>query len=209
MNITRTLGYNCSMNISSLQLVDKTFTNSTVDTRLIKLRKFVPQITEYQVKDFVVDGVSMITAIMKADDSAPERSAGPQYAWLGEWKNEYLEDWRLNCTEYLERLLCKAPADMPSGRTAVYLCPCGDPMCGTLACRITIGAKTVTWSDFEWDGPEAYRESIDGQAWCKVEGLRDRYVFDRREYEALLGKELKLYQTVAPSLEAPGLPYSD
>lgn len=97
--------------------------------------------------------------------------------------------WGLDEASSLHELLGKTASRLPSGRVPLYVCPeCGDVDCGTVAVRIAFSADTVVWSDFTlevtyyWDDP--------------TERVQERYpnvgpfVFDRVQYEAVLGLRL-------------------
>ena len=48
--------------------------------------------------------------------------------------------------------LLRKPADLPSGRCSLFVCPeCGDIGCGAITVRITRAGDTFVWSDFAYE----------------------------------------------------------
>ncbi|MCA9610304.1 MAG: hypothetical protein KC619_32135 [Myxococcales bacterium] len=57
---------------------------------------------------------------------------------------------------YARQLSLKLPSDFSSGRVPLFICPCGDTMCGALTVAIeATPASTVIWADFGWERPDA------------------------------------------------------
>ncbi len=82
-----------TMRLSKIQLVDKTFTESTTDTRIIKFKKFA-QPPAAVFKDFVIDGLSVSSTISKAGDEAPGEWAVYDQGkrWFNQDKNEFIAE---------------------------------------------------------------------------------------------------------------------
>lgn len=152
-----------------------------MDTRVIKIRRF-KEYENKEFKDFVVDGVSVRGLILKEDSDANDMSTGLQSDFTKIWKKEYAS-----------RLLGKAPADLQSGRVALYVCPFdGDPACLAVGCRIDFDKSTVKWHDFAWDNytSDQFNEHLvdtedDNNPIIPLKNIAS-FTFDRREYEELL-----------------------
>jgi hypothetical protein len=121
--------------------------------------------------DFVVDGRSMAELL----------DVGENIGCLGWWpvKAE---------AEHLERLKDRAPADLPSGRVSLYVCPvCGGLDCGAVTVRITREGDDLVWSDFAWereadlDDYAPYPRGIPGVG---------PFRFDRAQYRRTLNARL-------------------
>lgn len=46
-----------------------------------------------------------------------------------------------------EVLLLEKADDLPNGRVALYICPCGDFGCGVVSAKISREGKHIVWSD--------------------------------------------------------------
>jgi hypothetical protein len=78
-----------------------------------------------------------------------------------------------------DTLTLKCAGDLPSGRTALYVCPeCGDDSCGVISVRIKRDGDAIVWSDF------AFENDYDD----RVEPLRDLgpFRFAESEYRQAL-----------------------
>ena len=86
--------------------------------------------------DFVVDGISLSTVV---------RHKADLISVLG-WGSEQVQ------REVRDRLLLQAPADLPSNRRALYVCPeCGDLSCGAVSAVIDRLGEMVVWRDFGYE----------------------------------------------------------
>lgn len=64
-------------------------------------------------------------------------------------------------------------------RVPLFVCgDCGDPACGAVTCRVTVGPTTVTWSDVAWENFYEPNDTavLDALTW----------IFDRAAYDAAL-----------------------
>lgn len=87
--------------------------------------------------DFTIDGESLIATILgEGPDRMPTRLQP-------EWEQASVD-------EQIKRLSALGEPDYEDGRTAMYICRCGDLDCPGIAARITRSAETVTWSDWAW-----------------------------------------------------------
>lgn len=90
--------------------------------------------TQRTFLDFVVDGRSLF------DDVTAHGHDLISCLWLPE---------DVLATAARDRLLLRAPGDLPSGRVALYVCPeCGDLGCGGISARVTRDGPRITWSVF-------------------------------------------------------------
>lgn len=129
---------------------------------------------ECRFLDFVIDGVSL-WKILQA-----EKIQHISCLWLP----------TPNPT-IVRRLLGKEPPDLPEGRCALYVCPCGQPDCGVISVLIEIQAAHVVWSRFshQTDKPGSIKPM---KTLAKLEPM----TFDLNEYRALFKSVLALqYQT--------------
>jgi hypothetical protein len=112
--------------------------------------------------DFLVDGASLSTIVRQKADLI---------SVLG-WGSEDLQ------RAARDRLLLKAPPDLPSGRYALYVCPeCGDLGCGAVSAIIERVGDTVVWRDFGYENN--YQEGLDRRG---LEPLNE-YRFPWSSYE--------------------------
>jgi hypothetical protein len=89
--------------------------------------------TECWTWDFVVDGQPL--SVVAGDMVGALGSADP--AW----------DARV-----VDKLLRRAPPDLPPDRVALYVCPeCGDLGCGAVAASVIREGDVVIWRDFAWE----------------------------------------------------------
>lgn len=87
--------------------------------------------------DFTVDGEPLIAAILgEGSDRMPTRLQP-------EWEHT-------SVVEQIRRLSALGETDYEDGRTAMYICRCGDLDCQGIAARITRSAETITWSEWAW-----------------------------------------------------------
>jgi hypothetical protein len=86
----------------------------------------------------------------------------------------------------IKRLLKLEPADFPSDRVAIYVCPeCGDLGCGAISVEIIFSKDYVTWKSFGYQNN--YEDAIETDCYSSV----GPFVFDRICYEALFRKLLR------------------
>jgi hypothetical protein len=79
----------------------------------------------------------------------------------------------------IDRLLLRAPADLPEGRVSFYVCPeCGDLGCGAVSLTVEAVSGSFIWRDFGFQN--SYENVIHRQ------GLDDvgPFFFDESEYRA-------------------------
>jgi len=53
--------------------------------------------------------------------------------------------------ETRSHLLLEKKDDLPSGRVALYTCPCGDYACGVVSVRVELDGTHIVWSDFRYE----------------------------------------------------------
>lgn len=130
--------------------------------------------------DFVVDGDSLMERVLgTGSDRLPTRLQR-------EWEQFSLD-------EQIARLLGTAVPEYEDGRTAMYICRCGDLDCFGIGVRITRQPSTITWSDWAWkDGFELTDP---------VEEL-GTYTFTLSEYEQVLATAARKLAAV-PAWEPP------
>lgn len=117
--------------------------------------------TERRYRDILLDGVAFST-IAKSDVISA-------FGWLG----------RDEEGKAIDRLLLRAPADLPEGRVSFYLCPeCGDLGCGAVSLIVQREPGSILWKDFGFQNN--YEDVI------HREGLGDLgpFFFDEDEYAA-------------------------
>ena len=103
--------------------------------------------TERWSWDFVIDGASLSALI-----------GGDVAGALG-WRAPEQE------AAVADRLLRRAPADLPPDRVALYVCPeCGDLDCGAVTAAVAREGDVLVWRDFAWerlsDVPDGERLSL-------------------------------------------------
>lgn len=120
--------------------------------------------------DFVVDGEPLIEIVLgKGSDRLPTRLQP-------EWEQFSLD-------EEIGRLLGLGKPEHEDGRTAMYICRCGDLDCFGIGARIERGDATITWSDWAWK---------DGfQLTDPIEEL-GTYTFILSEYEQALADSARI-----------------
>jgi hypothetical protein len=118
--------------------------------------------TERRFLDFLVDGVAL-SSRFNADFISPFR-----------WGD--IDEQRAS----IDRLLRKAPPDLASGRTSLYVCPeCGDLGCGAVTVLVEGGAGVIVWKDFGIQNNYENVVHADG-----FEGIGP-FTFDGLEYHRL------------------------
>lgn len=130
--------------------------------------------------DFLVDGESPIEGVLgKGSDRLPTRLQP-------EWEHFSLD-------EQIDRLLGLGAPEYEDGRTAMYICRCGDLDCFGIGARIKREAGTITWSDWAWkDGFKLTDPNEDLGA----------YTFTLSEYEEALTGAARMLAAV-PDWEPP------
>ena len=114
--------------------------------------------------DFTVDGESLIATFLgEGLDRMPTRLQP-------EWE-------QANVVEQIKRLSALGEPDYEDGRTAMYICRCGDLDCPGIGARITRSAETITWSDWAWKDGLNLTDAIDELG---------SYTFTISEYERTL-----------------------
>jgi hypothetical protein len=127
----------------------------------LELRVRAPSTAEGLVEVRVlIDGRDLVD--LARDAEAADASADGQPQLAGSYSGLHPSHWR------------ELPERYGDGRAAVLACECGEPGCWPLRARISIGAETVSWSDFE----QPHR------GWCH-DGLGP-FVFDRAAYESAI-----------------------
>lgn len=76
-------------------------------------------------------------------------------------------------------------------RIPLLVCHCGDPACGAVTCRVTVGPTTVTWSDVAW---ENFYEPNDTAV---LDALN--WIFDRVAYDAALARVVEQSAAIVES----------
>ena len=114
--------------------------------------------------DFVISGKSLMSLVH-----------GDYASCLG-WADAVRE------APTVERLLMRAPADCPSGRNTLLVCPeCGDLGCGAISARIQREGPWIVWRDFAYENN--YDEAMtDTESYSQL----GPYYFDPQQYEAEL-----------------------
>ena len=118
--------------------------------------------TERRFLDFVIDEVPLWSRL-KFDFISP-------FGWLSPEQHE----------ASINRFLRKAPADLPDGRIALYICPeCGELDCGAVTMLVQREADVIVWKDF---GVQNNYENV-----VHRDGLEDigPFRFDVRQYYEL------------------------
>lgn len=160
------------MKYSQLQLVERHILMPLADTRVIKIRRKLPDHEIHRFKDFVIDEKSVFKSIAGNNSTDPNLSTVLH--------SEFPRDGQ---EKYINMLLGREPGDCAQGRVALYVCPWdGDLYCGAVACKVSFTTNAVRWDDFYWVDGEDDNALTDED---KVDGLTS-YTFDRSEYEATL-----------------------
>lgn len=124
--------------------------------------------------DFLVDGKSPIESILgKGSDRLPTRLQP-------EW-----EHFSLN--EQISRLLGTEVPEYEDGRSAMYICRCGDLDCFGIGARINRQPTTITWSDWAWKDGFELTDPIEELG---------TYTFPLHEYEQVLADAARILATV-------------
>lgn len=124
--------------------------------------------------DFLVDGESpMDGGLGMGSDRLPSRL---QPDW---------EKFRLD--EQIMRLLVLDVPEYEDGRTAMYVCRCGDLDCFGIGARINRHLTTITWSDWAWKDGFELTDPIEELG---------TYTFTLSEYEKVLADAARLLETV-------------
>jgi len=90
--------------------------------------------------DFVVDGESLLTKLIKAD--------GGHGDFMGCFVQGFASENRKKQTQFLEA----AAPDTEEGRYLIYVCPeCGDIACGAYGARIRVTEEAVEWYEFAFE----------------------------------------------------------
>ncbi|MFJ6279047.1 hypothetical protein [Arthrobacter subterraneus] len=114
--------------------------------------------------DFTVDGEPLIATVLgEGSDRMPTRLQP-------EWEQASL-------VEQIRRLSTLEEPDYEDGRTAMYICRCGDLDCPSIGARITRSAETIIWSDWAWKDGLNLTDPIDELG---------SYTFTISEYERAL-----------------------
>jgi hypothetical protein len=91
----------------------------------------------------------------------------------------------------VSRLLRKKPGDLPSGRTAIFVCPeCGDLGCGGVGTRIERVSDSIVWRDFAAENDRGLPNETETLA-----GLGP-YTFHPTEYYAVFAGLERAYEAV-------------
>lgn len=124
---------------------------------------------EYHPVDIRIDGERLIDRLARIERASAIAEGHPELA--GAYASLPV---RSTCPP--SRLLLGDPPPLLAhgGKTVLLICPCGCEGCWDFACRIEVGAGTVTWSDFE----QVHR----GWDYAALGTL----VFSRAEYEAAI-----------------------
>ena len=87
--------------------------------------------------------------------------------------------------EAVRRLLLEGPADLPSGRRSLYVCPeCGDLGCGAISLVVERAGDKIVWRDFGYENN--YEAAVRAEGY---EGVGP-FVFDRADYERVIRQAL-------------------
>ena len=124
--------------------------------------------------DFVVDGEPLIESVLgKGSDRLPTRLQP-------EWEQFSLD-------EEIGRLLGLGKPEHEDGRTAMYICRCGDLDCFGIGARIERSASTIRWSDWAWKDGFQLTDPIDELG---------SYTFALLEYEQALADAARILADV-------------
>lgn len=124
--------------------------------------------------DFLVDGESPMEGVLgTASDRLPTRLQP-------EWEHFSLE-------EQISRLLGLEVPDYEDGRTAMYVCRCGDLDCFGIGARINRQPTTITWSDWAWKDGFELTDTIEELG---------TYTFTLSEYEHVLADAARMLAAV-------------
>ena len=129
-------------------------------------------VTESYSVDFIIDGKSLLEAILENFDGGDD--------YLG----CFARDWDL-LNAHSERQLFKLDAaETKCGRSLIYVCPeCADIGCGALGCKIAKENGKYIWSDFAFEN--GYEEPTPIPEIGPFE-------FNESEYEEIINKAIAL-----------------
>lgn len=130
--------------------------------------------------DFVVDGVPLAGSILgNGSDRLPTRIQP--------------ESEPFHLEEEIGRMLGRRTPEYEDGRSAMYICRCGDLDCFAIGARIIAEAESITWTDWAWKDGSGLTDPID-----ELETL----TFARSEYEHVLNGAAATLAAV-PAWNAP------
>lgn len=117
----------------------------------------------------------------------------------GQYIPVLVHSWPVGMTDDVRVLLGEMPAELPSGRVPIYVCPqCGDLGCGAVTAVIERTPDTVVWRDFGWD--VNYETDDDDDSSLITAGP---FVFDRAQHDAELRRFIDTFNSVRRSLPPP------
>lgn len=128
----------------------------------------------YYEVDIVINGRELIDLVREVELPFAEAEGQPELA--DRYQNHTSDIIFLPSRHFLP----ETGADI----TDVFICFCGESYCWPLRAQITVEEERITWSDFH----QPHRRDPKGPVW-RYDGLGP-FVFDRRQYEAELGKML-------------------
>ena len=90
--------------------------------------------------DFLIDGVSLLDALVKID--------GGHSDFMGCFVQGFPDENR----RMMEKLVLRGKSDTERGGVLLYVCPeCGDIGCGAYSARVTRTESGYTWEDFAYE----------------------------------------------------------
>ncbi|WP_157372091.1 hypothetical protein [Arthrobacter sp. Soil736] len=124
--------------------------------------------------DFVVDGVPLVEIVLgTGSERLPTRLQ---------------TEWELfNLEEQIDRMLGRQEPEYEDGRSAMYICRCGDLDCFAIGARIISDSEKITWTDWAWKDGFGLTDPIDEL---------DALTFARSEYEHVLGDAARMLATI-------------
>lgn len=130
--------------------------------------------------DFVVDGVPLVEIVLgTGSERLPTRLQ---------------TEWELfNLEEQIDRMLGRQEPEYEDGRSAMYICRCGDLDCFAIGARIIGDSEKITWTDWAWKDGFGLTDPIDEL---------DALTFARSEYEHVLGDAARMLATI-PNWKPP------
>jgi hypothetical protein len=124
--------------------------------------------------DFLVDGEALVETVLgKGSDRLPTRLQP-------EWEHFSLD-------QQINRLLGLGAPEYEDGRSAMYICKCGDLDCFGIGARIKREVTTITWSEWAWKEGFKLTDPI------QELGI---YTFALSEYEQALADTARLLAAV-------------
>lgn len=151
------------LNGSIVRRIRAGFLMSTIDVKwaerpagsMAELRRY---------RDLVIDGVP-VSSLVRIDVISP-------FGWGSSDDEERAA---------VERLVGRAPPDLPGDRTSLYVCPeCGDLGCTAVSIRVDFQKTTVTWKEF------GYQNNYDGEIQLEPLSHIGPYTFQRDIYERVV-----------------------